>query len=362
MQRERRWRAVIVAAAALPLMIPGAVLAAQVTPLAAQSARAAVSPEPGTPAAAVISYHGHLIPAPQLGTIPRNYDHIRPMPGSPSPTAYDEYYAGYAVTADDEMMGYRVDDITKVAGTLTVPAIDCAASVMGTSGTAFVDDWVGIDGYGNNVVEQTGIEAYCTGPAGGHGTAGPYYYAWYDTCCEVSLTFYPDQPALHAGNTLQFSVQDVTSTGCCEEYEFTFTDVSDSNHTITATQQCPGGPDPCLDATGEVITEDPGGGAPAYVLPSWDSTYGNYSDISVEGQYTSPTGQIETVDGTLNTEGSYWVSSGPISMNYMGTLTFPYNITGPPYGDPQSLNSEGTAFDAYCVNYTSDDDYSYCPG
>jgi hypothetical protein len=331
-----------------PLTIATAAQAAQVPP---------------TPAIPVVPYQGHLVPVPSLGPLPRHFHGIR-LPGSPAPTAYDAYYAGYAVTADDYGINHiRIDDITEAAGTLTVPAIDCGTSVMGTSGTAFVDNWVGIDGYGGDTVEQAGIESYCTGPAGGDGTAGPYYHAWYFICCNAgTLQLFPSQPALHPGDTLKFTVADTSPSGCCEDYTFTYVDVSDSNHTETETLACDQGSTPCEDENAEVITEDPGGGAPSYVLPSWDPTYGNYSGISVEAQYTSPTGEIEHVDGTLNSNGSYWASSGELSMDFMGTLSFPYNITGPPYGEPQSLNSDGNAFNAYCTNYTSTTAYSYCPG
>jgi hypothetical protein len=274
---------------------------------------------------------------------------------SPIPTT-DADWAGYAVTA------LSFNSITEVEDTQTVPAVDCAKSIIGSSGYAIVDDWVGIDGWGNSTVEQTGLEAWCTGTSGNYGTGGPYYSAWYYNCCHGTYTFYPDQPTLSAGDTLEFHVADTTSEGLGETYTFTFIDASDNHDTITGTQACGAGSGgQCNDATGEVITEAPGGGPPdGWPLVSWSETYGNYSRIIVRGEYTTPQGQIDTINGNLDSETGHWTASGPIDQNFTG-LAYPYNIVGPPYGDPQSLSS-GAAFDAYCTNYTSATAYTICPG
>ena len=68
-------------------------------------------------------------------------------------------WAGYAVTGSE---------FTLARGSWTVPAVDCTA-IPGSSASF----WVGIDGWENDTVEQTGTDSDCD-----NGT--PTYYAWYE--------------------------------------------------------------------------------------------------------------------------------------------------------------------------------------
>jgi len=56
---------------------------------------------------------------------------------------------------------------TSAAATWTQPAVTC------TSQNTYSSYWVGLDGYNNSTVEQTGTEADCS-------TGAPRYYAWYE--------------------------------------------------------------------------------------------------------------------------------------------------------------------------------------
>lgn len=60
---------------------------------------------------------------------------------------------------------------TEAQGSWVQPAADC----MGLKGhqSALAAFWIGLDGYGNRTVEQTGTEADCEG-------IEPIYYAWYE--------------------------------------------------------------------------------------------------------------------------------------------------------------------------------------
>lgn len=333
-----------------------AILAGTVASLLLPSAGVATArAEPPPPVPAMNAYQP-APPIPPMNTIQRNGAIARRSSAPTPPPATDADWAGYAVTAAS------LNSITEVEDTQTVPAVDCAKTIIGSSGYAIVDDWVGIDGYGNSEVEQTGLETYCTGTSGHDATGGPYYGAWYYSCCSGTFTFYPGQPKLSAGDTIEFHVADTTSVGRGETYTYTFIDASDNDDTFTGTQACGAGSGAdCADATGEVITEAPGGGPPdGWPLVSWSETYGNYTRIEVDGEYTTVQGEVETVDGNLDTEPGHWTASGPIDQNFTG-LAYPYNIVGPPYGDPQSLSS-GSAFDAYCTNYTSATSYTVCPG
>ena len=128
----------------------------------------------------------------------------------------------------------------------TIPSVNCADSTIGTSGYAFVADWVGLDGLTNSTVEQTGVNGYCTS------TSSPAaYYAWYEMYPLPPVTFTGVSPgdAIKAdvyfnGSTYQLHLADITTR--------TF---------ITTTQACPSG-QTCQHTNAEVITEDPDGGVP----------------------------------------------------------------------------------------------------
>src|SRR5207253_5827574 len=64
------------------------------------------------------------------------------------------------------------------------PAVQCA--VGETSAVAF---WVGMDGYGDPTVEQTGVDAFCN-----NGT--PQYYAWLELYPYYNQEFHTEDPVL----------------------------------------------------------------------------------------------------------------------------------------------------------------------
>jgi hypothetical protein len=82
------------------------------------------------------------------------YDPIRNVTVS-----YNTIWAGYAVTGTD---------FTYVQGSWIVAAVDCTKTPKTDS-----SEWVGIDGWSSNTVEQTGTDADCHGDT-------PYYYVWYE--------------------------------------------------------------------------------------------------------------------------------------------------------------------------------------
>jgi hypothetical protein len=89
-------------------------------------------------------------------------------PGTPAPVydpvrnvtvSYNTIWAGYAVTGTD---------FTYVQGSWIVTAVDCTKTPNTDS-----SEWVGIDGWSSNTVEQTGTDADCNGTT-------PFYYVWYE--------------------------------------------------------------------------------------------------------------------------------------------------------------------------------------
>jgi hypothetical protein len=105
-----------------------------------------------TPAGTIARKHGPRKVAP--GTRPPVYDPIRHVTIS-----YNTIWTGYAVTGTD---------FTQVQGSWTVTAVDCTKTPNTDS-----SEWVGIDGWSSNTVEQTGTDADCNGKK-------PYYYVWYE--------------------------------------------------------------------------------------------------------------------------------------------------------------------------------------
>lgn len=100
--------------------------------------------------------------------IPRQHRPRYVAPGTPAPVydpirhvtvSYDTIWAGYAVTGTD---------FTYVQGSWRVSAVDCTQTP-----NSFSSEWVGIDGWSSDTVEQTGTDADCIGK-------NPFYYVWYE--------------------------------------------------------------------------------------------------------------------------------------------------------------------------------------
>ena len=88
------------------------------------------------------------------GTRASYYDPIRHVTVS-----YNTIWAGYAVVGSD---------FTQVQGSWIVSAVDCTKTPDSDS-----SEWVGIDGWSSNTVEQVGTDADCNG-------SKPFYYVWYE--------------------------------------------------------------------------------------------------------------------------------------------------------------------------------------
>jgi len=100
-------------------------------------------------------------------------------------------WGGYAVESDfNAPLSGAVSD---VKGTWTVPAVSSSGSTHTYSST-----WVGIDGYSDNTVEQTGTEQDWT-------SNGPVYYAWFEMYPKFGyrIVNFPVQP----GDTISAEVK-----------------------------------------------------------------------------------------------------------------------------------------------------------
>jgi hypothetical protein len=82
------------------------------------------------------------------------------------------------VWASGNWAGYAVigSAFTQAKGSWIVPAVDCAATPNGSASF-----WVGIDGWSDATVEQTGTDSDCDGK-------NPKYYAWYEFAPKAGVT------------------------------------------------------------------------------------------------------------------------------------------------------------------------------
>jgi hypothetical protein len=99
-------------------------------------------------------------------------------------------WSGYAV--ESNLSSPLNNAVNQVLGQWVVPAVTCTRS------TTYSSTWVGIDGYSDGTVEQTGTEQDCY-------RGKPVYYAWFETYPqpEYEITNLP----VAAGNTMSASVQ-----------------------------------------------------------------------------------------------------------------------------------------------------------
>jgi hypothetical protein len=133
-----------------PLTLSAITFLLAISPVVAQMGTDLASPNPA--ATLLPRQHRPRFVAP--GTRPPFFDPIRSVTVS-----YNTIWAGYAVTG----FGF-----TQVQGSWTVTAVDCTKTPNSDS-----SEWVGIDGWSSNTVEQTGTDSDCNGKT-------PFYYVWYE--------------------------------------------------------------------------------------------------------------------------------------------------------------------------------------
>ena len=155
--------------------------------------------------------------------------HTRPAHAVKNVTASSSFnWSGYADTAT------KHQTFTKVSGAWTTPSVTCNAEDQITS------DWVGLDGFNSNTVEQLGTISWCFQGA-------PTYFTWYEMfpkgTVEVGM-------ALKPGDKISASV---TRTGT--SYALKLTDATTAGNNISVTKTCALAT--CVDTSAEWISERP---------------------------------------------------------------------------------------------------------
>ncbi len=197
-------------------------------------------------------------------------------------------WAGYAAVAKKNVA------LRYVTSTFTVPSIDCAKVPVGSAGQTYAAEWVGLDGFNDTTVEQTGVDSFCdsaSGPATNQ--------AWYE--------MYPLDPVVvsgvNPGDTIWVSVYFNSST---KEYQL-FLDDETTGSTMETDQPCPSG-STCDRTSAEVISEDPGGSVAGGI---------NLADFGTVNYTESHVTSRNGTHGTL-TAGSLWTSTEIIMQDPSG--------------------------------------------
>jgi hypothetical protein len=198
-------------------------------------------------------------------------------------------WSGYAAVAKS---GVR---LRFVSANFTVPSVNCAKSPLGNSGFAYASTWVGLDGFHNGTVEQTGVDSFCDS------TGVAKYAAWYEMLPLSPIAFGPVKP----GDAISASVFFSQSTN---KYAITLKDVTTGARMRVTNLRCPQGAT-CRNSSAEVITEDPGRAAPAINLA-------DYGMVNVTGA------GVTSVNGTKGSlsRNSLWTSSEIIMRNASGKV------------------------------------------
>jgi len=210
--------------------------------------------------------------------------------GARLPRTVLPHLADNAIADSNNWSGYAAVGKANVAlryitSTFTVPSINCAKVPIGSAGQNYAAEWVGLDGFNDATVEQTGVDTFCdsaTGPATSQ--------AWYE--------MYPLDPVVFtgvsAGDTIWVSVYFNSTTN---EYQLVLDDET-TGSTMQTDQPCPSG-SACDRTSAEVITEDPG-----------DSVAGgiNLADFGTENYTLSHVTSRNGTHGTL-AAGRLWTST-----------------------------------------------------
>jgi hypothetical protein len=184
--------------------------------------------------------------------------------GSSASSSTSTNWSGYAVTGSK-------GTFTSVSASWTEPSATCSSSGGGGHGRGgggssdqYAAFWVGLDGYANDTVEQTGTDSDCDGST-------PEYYGWYE--------MYPAGPVYY--NTSTYPVEAGDSMSGSVTY-------SGSTYTLTLTDNTRGWSIPTLvsgssqaRASAEVITEAPSSNSG--VLPLADFGTINYTAATEDG-------------------------------------------------------------------------------
>ena len=245
------------------------------------------------------------------------------------------------------------DTVSYVSGDWTIPAVQCLPAPYQNQ-DAFLANWVGIDGFTNQTVEQLGTAAQCY-------EGVTLYYVWYElfpantveegtAACINDNTDCP-QP----GDQISASVT-VTPAGSGENnYRLTLIDHTNPQESFSTVQQCATAT--CADASAEWIVERPATIPPPpapstliQILPLADFTTTSFnSGFVISGHNFSSIGgfndgPVYDIPMTDDTGGYYLACVGQPSPP--GTLLLTTQTNACPTVAPGPAGAFGESWDA----------------
>jgi hypothetical protein len=307
----------VVAAAAFTAAIPPAAQAARLPTAAHKS----VSQEHRPPGALITRL---LIHRPELGR-------------AQQADSRNNYWAGYAATANG------ANKFDMAFSYMLVPTVTCSKSIIGADDYALTADWAGIDGYGNDYIEQTVLLTWCYGTPGDYGSGSPGYgIGWFTLgpSGNSGFQYFSDVGTLDPGDSLELNVFWDPAEGPAGEFWLYWNDATQST-AGGVYEPCYGG-STCPRATAEVIDENVDGGAPQRI--AWLAKYQDFSSILIGvtgGDFVG-----------FNQGGSAWTVNGPFEQDYCDAYTPEYPYLQDTVHD--TLNADGTAFSVGTQDITSD--------
>lgn len=205
-------------------------------------------------------------------------------------------WSGYAV--ESSLTSPKTNIVNEASGQWVVPTVTCTSR-----STSYSASWVGIDGYSDNTVEQTGTEHDCN-------RGRPQYYAWFE--------FYPQYAyeinmAVQPGNHMSADIKYVGNNA----FSLTITNLT-TNRSFTTTSVVPG----ALRESAEWIAEAPSSWSGVLPLANFGSE--SFSNASVN------------MNGTIGSITNPAWQNDPIKMLVSGSAI--------PKATPGTLSTDGTSF------------------
>jgi hypothetical protein len=172
-------------------------------------------------------------------------------------------------------------------------------------------NWVGLDGFNDQTVEQDGTGVYCAGP----GNMTAYYYAW--------IEMYP-LPEVYAFYVEPGNVIDATVTYAKGKFILTVADLS-THKSVTTSAAC----STCLRASAEWIVERPAECTNAQCTAAYLTSLANFGTTSL-GDDTAATagGSVRGLSSFSNSYPIYMVQpkgkkGGFVALDSVGPVSTP---------------------------------------
>lgn len=196
-------------------------------------------------------------------------------------------WAGYAALTS--LTNPSVGSVSNVQGKWLVPTMSCTST-----GNTYSSIWVGIDGYSNGTVEQTGIEADCT-------SGQPQYYGWYEMYPKFG---YKVPVTISQGNTITGKVEYIGS----GNFRLTLTNASTGKSFVTTQRNSR-----AQRTSAEWIVEAPSSGG---VLP-----LANFWTDFLSGSQARIKGNTSTINAFANDRIDMVNSNGTVTKATTSALT-----------------------------------------